>query len=151
MQKLKKKHILIAEDEKSLSRAMKLRLQKSGYEVSVADNGKLAKLQLDKQPYDLLLLDLIMPVQDGFAVLDYIHLQNYKMPVMNGEEMLDLLRKDTWGAEVPVIILSNVSKTADVTRNVSRVVDGKQLNDYFVKADTSIEAIAQLVTEKLGV
>lgn len=123
MQKLKKKHILIAEDEKSLSRAMRLRLQKSGYEVSIADNGKLAKLQLDKQPYDLLLLDLIMPVQDGFAVLDYIHLQNYKMPV---------------------IIMTNLTQEEDRKRC-------KELgaNLFIVKADISLKDFDRIVHDTI--
>ena len=123
MTKLKKKHILIAEDEKSLSRAMKLRLQKSGYTVSVADNGKIAKMQLDKQPYDLLLLDLIMPVQDGFAVLDYIHLHNFKMPV---------------------IIMTNLTQEEDRKRCKDMGADL-----FIVKADISLQEFDRIVHDTI--
>ena len=122
--------VLIVEDEQSLLKALSETLSRNDVHVLTAQNGQEGLAAALQHKPDLIVLDLLMPV-------------------MNGEDMLDLLRKDSWGAEVPVIILSNVSKTADVTRNVSRVVDGKQLNDYFVKADTSIEQIVQLVVDKL--
>lgn len=114
-----KKRILIAEDEASLSRAMQLRLQKSGYTVGVAANGKAAKKELDGHHYDLILLDLIMPVQDGFAVLDHINQQHYALPV---------------------IIMTNLTHEEDKQR--CRDLGAKQ---FIVKADISLREFDRIV------
>lgn len=122
--------VLVVEDEQSLLKALSETLSKSGIQVITAQNGQEGLASALQNKPDMIVLDLLMPVMDG-------------------EEMLDKLRADEWGAAVPVIILSNVSKSEDVSRNISRVAEGKQLNDYFVKSDTSIESFAKLVIDKL--
>lgn len=61
--------ILVIEDEKPLARALELKLHRQGYQVTVANDGKSALDLMTKGAYDVALLDLIMPVMDGFAVL----------------------------------------------------------------------------------
>lgn len=65
----KTKKILIIEDERPLAQALELKLQKQGYDVTVAQDGKVAMDLMGRTAYDAALLDLVMPVMDGFAVL----------------------------------------------------------------------------------
>ncbi len=58
-------HILIAEDDLDMQKILRLYLQKDGFEVSVASNGKEAIDFLSEHPVDLVIMDWMMPVQDG--------------------------------------------------------------------------------------
>lgn len=63
------KKILIADDEQQLALAVKIRLQSKGYQVRVANDGQAA-LELAKQDKpDLIILDVLMPVMDGYSCL----------------------------------------------------------------------------------
>ena len=65
------KHILIVEDDQYIRDSLLELLQDEGYTVSVAKNGQegLDQLRADFTP-DLILLDLMMPVKDGFQFRD---------------------------------------------------------------------------------
>ena len=58
-------HIFIAEDDTDMQKILKLYLQKDGYVVSVVSNGKEAIAFLSEHVVDLVLLDWMMPIQDG--------------------------------------------------------------------------------------
>lgn len=58
-------HILIAEDDTDMQKILKLYLQKDGYVVSVVSNGKEAIAFLSEHVVDLVLLNWMMPIQDG--------------------------------------------------------------------------------------
>lgn len=64
-----KRKILIVEDEAAMSKALLKKLENSGFDVSLAENGEEAMQELKEQMFDWILLDLLMPVKDGFAVL----------------------------------------------------------------------------------
>ena len=84
MSKLK---ILVVDDDPDLVRAMRLRLRANNYEVTTASDGYTAIASAQKERPALIILDLGLPVGDGFVVLD--RLQN-----------IDSL------SSVPVIVLS---------------------------------------------
>ncbi len=64
--------VLIIDDEEDIRSVLKDMLGMSGYEVDTAENGKKAKELYDKNDYDVVITDIIMPEQDGFEViLDY--------------------------------------------------------------------------------
>lgn len=64
--------VLIIDDEADIRSVLKDMLGMSGYEVDTAENGKEAKELYDKNEYDVVITDIIMPEQDGFEViLDY--------------------------------------------------------------------------------
>ena len=63
------KKILVVEDEQQLALAVKIRLQSRGYEVMTANDGQQALEIVDKEPPDLVLLDVLMPVMDGYTFL----------------------------------------------------------------------------------
>jgi DNA-binding response OmpR family regulator len=62
--------VLIAEDEKPMNKAMKTKLEASGFDVFQAFDGEEAVVILEKEKPDIMLLDLIMPNLDGFGVLE---------------------------------------------------------------------------------
>lgn len=61
--------ILIVDDDKDVVETLRARLSKEGYLVSVAFDGEEALLRVKEDNPDILLLDLMLPKLDGFAVL----------------------------------------------------------------------------------
>ena len=76
------KHIIAAEDEVFLLEMMRQVLTKHGVRVSTALNGQEAIDIIDRDPPDLLLLDLLMPQVDGYAVLQHRQEKNMTFPVV---------------------------------------------------------------------
>ncbi len=64
-----KKKILLAEDEEHIAKLVAFKLGREGYDVTVARNGQEAIDQLVAQPWSLLILDVMMPICDGWQVL----------------------------------------------------------------------------------
>ncbi len=87
------KRILIVEDEEALANALKLKLTSEKFNVGWAPNGAIALEMLDKESFDLILSDLILPVMDGFA-------------------MMQKLKEK--GNKVPIIVLSNLGQAEDI-------------------------------------
>ncbi|MCX8116310.1 MAG: sigma-54 dependent transcriptional regulator [Desulfobacterota bacterium] len=67
-----KEKILVADDEKSMRTLLEMMLKKEGYQVTLASNGEEVMRLLEKDIYDLALLDIRMPKQDGLAALKQI-------------------------------------------------------------------------------
>lgn len=120
------KKILLVEDERTLRDMYSLKLTKEGYEVTSAEDGEQAiELAKSSKP-DLILLDVILPKIDGFAVLD-------------------TLRKTKNFAKTPIIMLTNLGQKEDLEK-------GKNAGatDYLIKADTTPAGIAKKVEEVVG-
>ena len=66
------KNILIIEDEKQLLEISKLYLEKEGYNVDEARDGKIAEELIENNKYDLIILDIMMPYKDGWSLLKKI-------------------------------------------------------------------------------
>lgn len=115
----KDKKILIVEDEKPMILALELKLENAGFRTKTASNGAEALKILSKEKFDLILLDLVLPEKDGFAVLSE----------MRGR-----------GDETAVIVLSNLGQKEDIKRT-------KELGaaNYFVKAETPITEIVNYI------
>jgi adenylate cyclase len=79
--------LLIVDDNEPNRDMLTRRLQRLGYKVSCAENGSEALKKMRAQSFDLLLLDIMMPVMDGF-------------------EVLEQLKADPLLREIPVIVLS---------------------------------------------
>lgn len=62
------KKILIVEDERKLARFMELELTHEGYTVDIVSDGQSAIMNLMNKEYDVMLLDLMIPVIDGIEV-----------------------------------------------------------------------------------
>lgn len=117
------KRILIAEDEKPLNHALSLKLTHEGFEIDSAFDGEEALAFIEKNNYDLVLLDLIMPRLDGFGVLQKLKASAKK---------------------VPVIVLSNLGQPEDKTRAEELGAQG-----FYIKSDTALSEIVSLVNDKL--
>lgn len=64
--------ILLAEDEAQLARVLKLAMTNTGYQVDAVDNGQKAVELAQKNAYDVMILDIMMPVKDGVTALKEI-------------------------------------------------------------------------------
>ena len=62
-------HILIVDDEPNLQETIKINLELHGFNVSLASNGAEALKQCDTDTFDMVLLDMRMPVMDGLETL----------------------------------------------------------------------------------
>lgn len=109
------KRVLIVEDERPLAHALELKLRHEGFEATIATNGQECLDLIDAQTFDVILLDMMMPVMDGFQVLE--HLQ-------------------TRPVKPTVFVLSNLSLPKDEVRVLS--AGAKR---YFVKSDTPLSVI----------
>jgi len=94
------KRILIAEDEIRISNLLTLYLEREAFLVDVVDNGDEACEKALEGSYDVIILDILMPGKDGFAVLEEIR-KTKETPVImlsaKGEEQ-DLKRGEDLGA-----------------------------------------------------
>ena len=66
------KKILVVEDEKQLSKIIKIYLEKEGYDITLANDGKMAEYLIEDNIYDLVILDIMMPNKDGWYLLKKI-------------------------------------------------------------------------------
>ncbi len=87
-----KAKILVIDDDADLATVMKGALESKSYEVIVAYNGKEGLEKAKKEKPDLVILDILMPVMDGWI-------------------FADLFRKDPSLAKTPVIALSSFSES----------------------------------------
>lgn len=113
------KRILIVEDERPLAHALELKLKHEGFEVAVATNGQECLDLVAGQQFDVILLDMMMPVMDGFQVLQ------------------ELGKRPT---KPTVFVLSNLSQHEDEARVLEA---GAQ--KYFIKSDTPLSVIVEEV------
>ncbi len=74
--------ILIVEDERSLARALQKIFQKSNYSADMVHNGKDALMYLEGGNYDVVILDIMMPIMDGITTLKEIRNRGNQIPVL---------------------------------------------------------------------
>ena len=113
--------ILLVEDDQTLTEMYALKFKESGFELLLANDG-LSGLEIAKKELpQVILLDIMMPKMDGFAVLTE-------------------LKKDDQPKNTPVLMLSNLGQESDVEK-------GKKLgaNDYIVKASMTPSQVIEKV------
>lgn len=118
--------LLIVEDEPAIAEMYRLKLTLDGFAVSVARDGQEGLTTCQEILPDLILLDI-------------------KMPTMTGDEMLQKLRQTTWGANIRVIILTNISK--DEAPHNLRLLN---VDRYIVKAHYTPAQVVEVVNEVLS-
>ena len=121
----KKKTIFLVEDDLFLVKAYRIKLQQENFEIWEANDGKEAMKFLEKDPPDLVLLDLMLPGISGFDILAAIR------------------KNDKW-KDVKVIILTNLGQPTDIER-------GKKFGiiDYIIKADVKINDVIDRIKKVL--
>lgn len=105
--------VLIVEDDAFLRETIRLTLQEHGVNVRESSNGDEAIEALDASQPNLILLDLLMPKRDGYAVLSHVREK---------------------GITVPVVILSNLSDYLDHDKCLRLGA-----KDFFIKSDMDEE------------
>ena len=78
----RRRRILLVEDESNLARPLQFNLEQEGYEVSSTPNGKEALELYDRQPFDLIILDLMIEEMDGFEVARQIRNRDQRLPIL---------------------------------------------------------------------
>lgn len=79
---IRKKRILLVEDEESLLEMVKLNLEMEGYDVTEAKDGKEALELASGGRYDLCILDIMLPKVDGITVCKTLRLKNSSIPIL---------------------------------------------------------------------
>ena len=120
------KKILIAEDDRFLANAYKVKLAKSGFETQIASDGDEVMAMLSSFIPDIIVLDLVMPGKDGFSVLTD-------------------LKKDPKLSKIPVIVASNLGQKEDADRARALGAD-----DYIIKTDMSLGGIIEKINKVIG-
>jgi len=123
----KKKSVLIVEDDQFISKAFKETFEAEGFVVKVAFNGEEALSILRKFMPDIILLDLVMPVKNGFEVLK------------------DVKRQDKL-SKIPIIVATNLGEE-------QYIVKAKEMgaNDYILKSELSLSDLVKKVKLRLGI
>lgn len=110
------KKVLVVEDERPLAHALELKLNHEGLETTVARNGQECLELMQKTTFDVVLLDMMMPVMDGFQVLQKLHELKIPLPT--------------------IFVISNLSMREDEDRILS--LGAKK---FFVKSDTPLAVL----------
>ena len=111
------KKILIVEDDENIRELLRLYLEREGYAVIEAENGVEGIKMWKSEKPDMLLLDVMMPVMDGWAVCKEIRAES----------------------DVPIIMLTAKGETADRVSGLEMGAD-----DYIVKPLEMPEVIARV-------
>ncbi len=117
--------IAIVEDDQAISAMYRLKFEAEGYDVETAENGKLGLELIEDMKPDIVLLDLMMPVMDG-------------------EEVLQKLRAESWGKDIKVIVLTNRGE-----QEIPEQIRKLGVSAVILKANMTPRQVAELVKNKL--
>jgi len=120
--------ILLIEDDPMLIKLYENALEREGFAVDIASDGISGVNKAIAKHPELILLDLTLPQLDGLNVMKRIRLDN-------------------WGANVPIIILTNSDTNDEI---LSAVVEEKPAY-YFIKSNTNPEGIITKIKETLNI
>ena len=118
--------MMIVEDDTVLANALKLALENEGYELSLATDGEEAERMIQQEIPDLILLDLLLPIKNGF-------------------EVLKVMRQNPSTKDISVVILTNFEQETSIN-------EGKKLGakDYIVKANIDIQDVPEIVKKYIN-
>lgn len=120
------KKILVADDDKFLANAYRVKFTKAGFDVKVARDGEEAFEILKTFMPDLMVLDLVMPVKDGFTTLE------------------ELKSNDSY-KKIPVIVASNLGQKEDTEKALKLGAI-----DCIVKSDLSLDSLIKKINHIVG-
>lgn len=115
--------VLLLEDDQDLIKPVQLKLEREGFTVLVAEDGKTGFDLVKNNQVDCIILDVVMPRTDGVW-------------------FLEKLRNDSQKSKIPVIVFTNLAEGEKVAKVIA-------LGAYrlLVKADTSMEVLLNTVKE----
>jgi DNA-binding response OmpR family regulator len=118
--------IAIIEDDPVISQMYRMKFEADGFDVQLADNGKRGVALAEAFAPDLILLDV-------------------NMPEMDGTEALRIIRKATWGKDIPVIVLTNMGEEES-----PKELRSLGIESYIVKANLTPREVVQRVKDALS-
>ncbi len=118
--------IAIVEDDAVISQMYRMKFEADGFEVQLANNGKRGVALVEAFLPDIILLDL-------------------QMPEMDGVEALEIIRKHSWGKDIPVIILTNLGEEES-----PKQLRSLGIHSYIVKANLTPRQVVTRVKEALN-
>ncbi len=119
------KKVLIIEDEEIIRGILQKKISKEGYQVEVAEDGKEGVEKIREVMPDIIILDIVMPRMDGFAVLEEI-------------------KKDESIANIPVIIVSNSGQPVEIDK-----VKEYGVKDWIVKTEFDPQEVINKIKAQL--
>lgn len=123
----KKIKILLIEDDSFLVEMYTTKFELEGFQVVSAEDGKKGLEMVKKENPDIILLDILMPKMDGFAVLD-------------------ALKKDKETADLPVILLTNLGQKDDVKKGFEKGAVGYLIKAHFMPSEV-VDKIKTILKE----
>jgi DNA-binding response OmpR family regulator len=118
------KTILIIEDDRFIGEMYVRSLKQAGYEVDWAVTGREGALTAVSKPYDLILLDIMLPETQGDTVLEVLRGETDKIPKSR------------------VVILTNFDQDEDSREALQKKVDG-----YLIKADITPRKLLDIIAQ----
>lgn len=112
--------IVLAEDELQIARLIEFKLKKEGYQVTCKENGEEALKAIREEKPDLILLDVMMPVMDGYEVLRQV-------------------KEDENLKNIPVVMLTARAQERDVVKGIDLGAE-----DYITKPFHPAELLARV-------
>lgn len=117
--------IAIIEDDPVISQMYRMKFEADGFEVQLANNGERGVALVEDYAPDIILMDL-------------------QMPEMTGDEALQIIRKNAWGKDIPVIILTNLGE-----EEAPKSIRSLGIHSYIVKAELTPRQVVQRVKDAL--
>lgn len=113
--------ILVVEDDQFITNAYKYKFEEAGFNVKIAFNGEEAIQILKKFTPDIIILDIVMPIKNGF-------------------ETLEEIKKDKKLTKIPIIVATNLGQE-------EHLIKARELGvtDYIVKSELSLNDLVEKI------
>ena len=140
--------ILIVEDEKPILNLIRMNLMDAGYDCLCAENGLEAANILEKERFDLILLDIMLPEIDGYELLEYIRPMEIPVIFITAKsDVMDRVRGLRLGAEdyitKPFEIIELLARVETVLRRYKKTE--RMISVYDVTVDTGSRIVRKNV------
>jgi two-component system, sensor histidine kinase and response regulator len=118
--------ILIIEDDRYISKMYQLKLSLDGFDVQVADNGRIGVDKVREFRPDIILTDILMPEMDGF-------------------EVIKMVKGDPESKDIPILIMSNLGQEDHIQKGLELGALG-----YIVKSQYTPSKVVEKIKEVLA-
>jgi CheY-like chemotaxis protein len=121
------RHVLLVDDDDMMRRGMRLALEKDGWEVNEAENGRVALARLAETRPDIIMLDLMMPEMDGFEFLvemrSRAEWRDIPVLVVTAKD-LTLEERSRLNGEVERVLQKGGSELDELLKEIGRILPG---------------------------
>ena len=143
-------HILIVEDDRAIARIEKDYLELNGFQVTLAEDGEIGRRLALQQPFDLILVDVMLPKMDGFTLLQHLR-EQLDVPILlvtARTEDLDKIRGLGLGADdyiekpfSPSVLVARVRANLAQYARLKQGDKGRLLQSGSLRLDTAARRV----------